>query len=195
MDRTRPPCWVDHTRPPAAHARAGAVPASQDTTCLQAPVRADRSPLLGEPDMAAGSTRLHRRSTGEPGHHKPVGACPSGHYAGLQHCAGRPRHPAASPRNWEADTPDHVAAAQPWSDTLAHLPQCSGWANDEPARPALSAQQRLTPGLRQGLPCPALPWRMAPGRPQGCPSRPGSAKQNIAYNKHYMVLTRSHLSG
>ena len=113
--------------------------------------------------MAAGSTRLHRRSTGEPRHHMPAGACPSGHYAGLQHCAGRPRHPAASPQNWQADTPDHVAVAQPWSDTLAHLPQRSGWANDEPACPALSAQQRLTPGLRQGLPCPALPcaWHLA----------------------------------
>ena len=136
-----------------------------------------KPPLLGGPDMATGSTCLHRRSTGEPRHHMPAGAYPSRHYAGLQHCAGRPRHPAASPRNWQADTPDHVAAAQPWSDTLAHLPQRSGWANDEPACPALSAQQCLTPGLRQGLPCPALPLRMAPGRPQGCPSRPGSAKQ------------------
>ena len=58
-------CWVDQTWPPAAHACTGAVPASQDTTCLQVPVRADTMPASSTA-LAGHDTWLPAPGTGRP---------------------------------------------------------------------------------------------------------------------------------
>ena len=180
--------WIRHGRRQHTPVRAQYRQAKTQRACRHLSERTSHPcwvepPLLGGAGMTTGSTRLCRCSTGEPRHHKPAGATmPASSTALIGHNT-RPCQPPELARRYARPR----SCSAPWSDTLAHLPKHSGWANDEPSCPALSVQQRLTPGL----PCPALPcpaelpsvaWHLAGHR--AAPAGRVRLNKIVAYNKH-----------
>ena len=79
--------------------------------------------------------------------------------------------PACQPLRWQATTLAH----QPCPGGHDTDPPAPSWWVTDNSLPALSVS--LTPGVKQTPAAPDVASRHGTGQPQGCPSRPGSAKQ------------------